>query len=112
MSALPITEISDILELQAGFVDGHLRGGRSGEVADWIDGVPVTDVYDGNTVVDVNKNAVEEMQVISGAFNAEYGQAMSGIVNIVTKDAFNDFRGGLTFYSGDFLSSHNELYIP
>ncbi len=92
LSALPITEISDVLELQAGFVDGHLRGGRSGEVAYWIDGVPVTDVYDGNTVVDVNKNAVEEMQVISGAFNAEYGQAMSGIVNIVTKDGSNEFQ--------------------
>ncbi len=110
LSALPITEIADVLELQAGFVDGHLRGGRSGEVAYWIDGVPVTDVYDGNTVVDVNKNAVEEMQVISGAFNAEYGQAMSGIVNIVTKDGSDNFRGGLTFYGGDFLSSNNDIF--
>ena len=111
MEALPITEISDVLELQAGFVDGHLRGGRSGEVAYWIDGVPVTDVYDGGTVVDVNKNAVEEMQVISGAFNAEYGQAMSGIVNIVTKDGTNELHGGLSLYSGDFLSSHNDIFL-
>lgn len=111
MEALPITEISDVLELQAGFVDGHLRGGRSGEVAYWIDGVPITDVYDGNAVVDVNKNAVEEMQVISGAFNAEYGQAMSGIVNIVTKDGSNDFRGGITLYGGDFLSSHDNIFL-
>ena len=111
MEALPITEISDVLELQAGFVDGHLRGGRSGEVAYWIDGVPVTDVYDGNAVVDVNKNAVEEMQVISGAFNAEYGQAMSGIVNIVTKDGSNDLHGGMTFYGGDFLSSHDDVFL-
>lgn len=111
LAALPITEISDVLELQAGFVDGHLRGGRAGEVAYWIDGVPVTDVYDGGTVVDINKNAVEEMQVISGAFNAEYGQAMSGIVNIVTKDGSNDFRGGLTFYGGDFLSTHDNIFL-
>lgn len=111
MAALPVTEISDILELQAGFVDGHLRGGRAGEVAYWIDGVPVTDVYDGGTVVDINKNAVEEMQVISGAFNAEYGQAMSGIVNIVTKDGSNDFRGGLTLYGGDYLSSHKDIFL-
>ncbi len=111
LEALPVTEISDVLELQAGFVDGHLRGGRSGEVAYWIDGVPVTDVYDGGTVVDINKNAVEEMQVISGAFNAEYGQAMSGIVNIVTKDGSNDFRGGLTFYGGDFLSTHDDIFL-
>jgi len=111
LEALPVTEISDVLELQAGFVDGHLRGGRSGEVAYWIDGVPVTDVYDGNTVVDVNKNAVEEMQVISGAFNAEYGQAMSGIVNIVTKDGSDDFGGGFTLYSGDYLSANNDIFL-
>ncbi|MFH1851068.1 MAG: TonB-dependent receptor [Candidatus Neomarinimicrobiota bacterium] len=108
---LPVTEISEALELQAGYVDGHLRGGRSGEVSFWIDGVPVTDVYDGGTVVDINKSAVEEMQLISGAFNAEYGQAMSGIVNIITKDGSNDFGGSITAYSGDFYSSHDDIFM-
>ncbi len=108
---LPVTEISEALEMQAGYVDGHLRGGRSGEVAYWIDGVPVTDVYDGGTVVDINKNAVEEMQLISGAFNAEYGQAMSGIVNIVTKDGSNEFGGNISMYSGDFVSQHNNIFL-
>jgi len=110
-AALPIAEISEALELQAGFVDGHLRGGRKGEVAYWIDGVPVTDVYDGGSVVDVNKNSVEEMQLISGAFNAEYGQAMSGIVNIVTKDGTDKFGGNLSVYGGDFLSNHKDIYL-
>ena len=71
IAQLPITEISEALELQAGYVDGHVRGGRDGETAYWIDGVPVTDVFDGGTVVDVNKDMVEELQFISGAFNAE-----------------------------------------
>ncbi len=108
---LPVTEISEALGMQAGYVDGHLRGGRKGEVAYWIDGVPVTDAYDGETVVDVNKNAVEEMQLISGAFNAEYGQAMSGIVNIVTKDGSNDFTGNVSLYCGDFISQHNDIFL-
>jgi len=111
ISALPVTEISEVLELQAGFVNGHLRGGRKGEVAYWIDGVPVTDAYDGGTVVDVNKDAVQEMQLVSGAFNAEYGQAMSGIVNIVTKEGSERFGGNITVYSGDFLSGHNNLFM-
>ena len=51
---LPVTEVAEVLELQAGFVQGHLRGGRSGEVAYWVDGVPMTDVFDGGTIVDVN----------------------------------------------------------
>ena len=86
LSALPVSEFSQVLNLQAGFVAGSLRGGRSGEVAYWIDGVPVTDVYDGSQVVEVNKNLVQEVQLVSGAFNAEYGQAMSGIVNIATRE--------------------------
>lgn len=107
---LPVTEISEALELQAGYVNGHLRGGRSGEVAYWIDGVPVTDVFNGETVIDINTNSVSEMQLISGAFNAEYGQAMSGIVNIVTKDGRDKFEGNLSIYSGDFYSKNNNLF--
>jgi len=110
ISNLPVTEVSEILELQAGFVQGHLRGGRSGEVAYWVDGVPMTDVFDGGAIIDVNTNTIAEMQVISGAFNAEYGQAMSGIVNIVTKDGSNDFRGNATLYGGDFLSNKSSLF--
>ena len=111
ISSLPVTEVSEILELQAGFVQGHLRGGRSGEVAYWVDGIPMTDVFDGGTIVDVNTNAIAEMQVISGAFNAEYGQAMSGIVNIVTKDGSKTFKGNATLYGGDFLSNRKNTFL-
>ena len=110
LSKLPVTELSDVLNLQAGFISGHLRGGREGEVAYWIDGVPVTDGYDGGTVVDVNKDMVAEMQLVSGAFNAEYGQAMSGIVNIVTKEGSDNFGGNMNMYFGDFMSSKNDIY--
>ena len=108
---LPISEVSDIINIQAGFVDGHLRGGRSGEVAYWVDGIPVTDPYDGNSVVDVSKDMIQEMQLISGAFNAEYGQAMSGILNIVTKEGTEDFGGSFDIYSGDFLSSSDNIFM-
>lgn len=116
ISALPVTEISEALELQAGLVKDsggglHIRGGRSGEISYWIDGMPVTDVYDGGTVVDVNKNMVQELQVVSGAFNAEYGQAMSGIVNITTKEGSNKFGGSFTTYFGDNLSNHKSIFM-
>lgn len=110
IKALPVTEIGAVLSLQAGFVAGSLRGGRSGEVATWIDGVPVTDVYNGNQVVEVNKSSVQELQLISGAFNAEYGQAMSGIVNIATREGGSKFNGGIGLYAGDYLSTNETLY--
>ncbi|OQY70559.1 MAG: hypothetical protein B6D45_11035, partial [Ignavibacteriales bacterium UTCHB3] len=115
ISELPVTDISDVLQLQAGVVVGgggelHMRGGRGGQVVFQVDGVPVTDAYDNSNVVDVGTNSVKELQVISGAFNAEFGQAMSGVVNIVTKDGNNDFNGSLSFYGGDYLSNKDNIF--
>lgn len=115
IAELPVTDISDVLTLQSGIVvssDGglHLRGGRSGQVTYQIDGVPVTDSYDGSTVVDVNSSAVQELQVISGAFNAEYGQALSGVINLVTKDGGNEFHGSFQSYVGDYISNNTDVF--
>ena len=105
ISVLPVTEFQEVLQLQAGIVGGNVRGGRSGEVVYAIDGVPVTDVYDGSTVVDVATSSIQELQFISGAFNAEYGKALSGYVNIATKDGSNDFQGSVTGYMGSYVSN-------
>lgn len=110
IAALPVTEVGQVLNLQAGYVKGSLRGGRSGEVAYWIDGVPVTDGYDGSEVVEVNKNLVQELQLVSGAFNAEYGQAMSGIVNIATKEGSDTFTGGIGTYLGGYLTNATGIF--
>jgi outer membrane receptor for ferrienterochelin and colicin len=114
ISELPVTEINDILQLQAGIVtsggDLHIRGGRKGQIAFQIDGVPVTDAYDGGSVIEVSASAVQELQVISGAFNAEYGQAMSGIVNLVTKDGGNDFNGSVSAYAGGYVSNKSDKF--
>ncbi|MBN8704725.1 MAG: TonB-dependent receptor [Bacteroidetes bacterium] len=110
IAALPVTEISQVVSLQAGNVGGHFRGGRSGEVGYMIDGVPVTDKYDGSSPVEVNKSSVSELQVISGAFNAEYGQAMSAIINVSTKDGNNKYEGALGTYFGDYMTGNDDLF--
>ncbi|GMU86550.1 MAG: hypothetical protein AMXMBFR48_17920 [Ignavibacteriales bacterium] len=110
IAALPVTEFQEVLGLKAGVVGNSVRGGRSGEVVYAIDGVPVTDVYDGGTVVDVNANSIQELQFVSGAFNAEYGKALSGYVNIATKDGKNTFEGNFTTYFGDYFSSRTEIF--
>jgi len=108
IEAMPVQEIADVLELQAGLVRDavggiHVRGGRSGEVAYWIDGIAATDVYAGDIGVEVENASVQELQVISGTFNAEYGQAMSGIVNIVTKDGGSKYTAEISGYVGDYF---------
>ncbi len=115
IASLPVSEVSEVLSLQAGItVDRgggiHIRGGRTSEVAYWVDGVSVSDVYDGGQAVQVDNNGIQELQVISGTFNAEYGQAMSGIVNIVTKDGDRNYRGSINFYAGDYASSDKNIF--
>jgi len=107
---LPVDNLSQVINLQAGVVDGHFRGGRSNEVAYLIDGIPVTDVFSGNNEVQIENSSVRELEVISGTFNAEYGQALSGVVNIVTKDGGNKFEGTASAYFGTYLSTHSEIF--
>ncbi|MBN2514192.1 MAG: hypothetical protein JXB18_14735, partial [Sedimentisphaerales bacterium] len=83
----------------------HIRGGRSSEIAYWVDGVSTTDVFNGSSGVTVENSAIQELQVVSGTFNAEYGQAMSGIVKVITKDGGNKLTGEISGYVGDYMSS-------
>lgn len=115
INALPVEEVSDVVELQAGVTQGrdgkiHIRGGRSDEISYMVDGVALTDVYSGNIAVDVENSSVQELQVISGTFNAEYGRAMSGVINIVTKDGGEKLSGSLTAYSGDYVSNADNIF--
>lgn len=94
---LPVSTINDVLALQAGVVTDengtiHIRGGRSGEVTYLIDGTYVKDPFDNTLGGNVDIEAIQEMEVISGTFNAEYGNALSGIINIVTKDGSPKYK--------------------
>ncbi len=104
IKAFPVEDVAGLVNLQAGVVNGHFRGGRSGEVLYLIDGVPVTDAYSGGAGVLAENNSIQELEVISGTFNAEYGQAMSGVVNQVTKDGGEKFSGEVSVYFGDYVS--------
>jgi outer membrane receptor protein involved in Fe transport len=92
LQALPVQELQDVVNLQAGVVDGHFRGGREGEVQYQVDGVSVNNAYDNKSTVKLDRSLLEEVQVISGTFDAEYGQAMSGVVNAVLKRGSDKFH--------------------
>ncbi len=117
IQALPTENFTQILAVQAGVTRGpdgalHIRGGRSNEIAYLMDGVSVANPFSTNGLATtVANNAIQEMTVVSGAFNAEYGQAMSGVVNITTKDGGSKFQGSLTAYSGDYVSKHTDVFL-
>jgi outer membrane receptor protein involved in Fe transport len=52
---------------------------------------------------------VQELQVVTGAFNAEYGQALSGIVNVVTRDGSYEFEGTFSAFAGDYATNEDAL---
>jgi len=116
IKALPVETFAGIMLTQAGVTQGangalHIRGGRSTEISYLVDGISVANPYNTNGLAtSVATNAIQEMTVVSGAFNAEYGNAMSGVVNFTTKDGTSDFHPFISFYSGDYISSHKDIY--
>ena len=88
--AMPNASANNVVANTAGVTSSggqmNIRGGRSDEMAYFIDGVTVTDALLGQQGAQINTSAIEEVMVITGGFNAEYGEAMSGIVNVVTKE--------------------------
>lgn len=115
IESLPVQEVSDIVRLQAGVNVSnsgqiHIRGGRASEVAYVVNGIRATDDYDRSQGLRIENESIQELQVISGTFNAEHGQAMSGIVNVVTKAGGNDFEASFRAWSGSYLVSNADLY--
>lgn len=110
ISMLPLEDVQSVINLQAGVVNGHVRGGRANEVKYLLDGVSVNDAFSGNATVLAEVNSIQEVQVITGTFNAEYGEALSGVVNQITKIAGDKLSGDLSFYTGDYISSRKTLF--
>ncbi len=110
LESLPVQSFSDVVNQQAGVVDGHFRGGRVGEVSYMVDGIPINDVYDQTFAFEVELNAIQEVQIISGTFNAEFGQAQSGVVNIVTKDGSQEYKGSVGAYVGDYITGRSDRF--
>ncbi|RMD93965.1 MAG: TonB-dependent receptor [Calditrichaeota bacterium] len=112
---LAVQELGDILNLQAGITRDagggiHIRGGRSTEIAYMVNGIRITDDFTRTQAIQIENESIQELQVISGTFNAEYGEAMSGIINIVTKTGSNEFHGSFEAYTGDYVSAHDEIF--
>jgi len=108
---MAVSEIEDVISMQAGatVTDGELivRGGRANEVVYMIDGMSVSDPVDGGVAMSIDSDAVEVMDPKFGGFPAEYGNAQSGIINIVTKSGSKDYSGKVEFISDHLVEAIN-----
>ncbi|MCK4311254.1 MAG: TonB-dependent receptor, partial [Candidatus Cloacimonetes bacterium] len=107
MEDIAVESLEDVIAIQAGvtITDGelHIRGGRANEVVYTIDGMSVSDPVDGGSALTVDMDAVEITDVKTGGFTAEYGNAQSGIVNIITKSGKRDYSGKIEFISDHLI---------
>ena len=103
IEVLGVIDVATVLVQQAGVVgfedrDIHIRGGRSNEIMMVVDGIPVRDPLSGNAFgIYLSSNAVEEYETILGGFNAEYGGAMSGIINVKIREGGERIEGSLKY---------------
>ncbi|MFA6468543.1 MAG: TonB-dependent receptor [Bacteroidota bacterium] len=111
IQSLPISTFTQALALVTGFVssnngsgdDGiHLRGGRSGEVTYLIDGIRVDDPIYGGLAMDLPRSGVSSLTVMSGTFNAEYGQAQSGVINVTTPEGTSKYQASARIGTDNF----------
>ena len=110
-----LENITDIVTQQSGVVKSdnaiHIRGGRSYENAFLLDGVSVQDPLAGTGFgLQLSANAIEEVEVITGGFNAEFGQATSGIVNVKTREGGQKYSGSIS-YKRDYLGDKSSYHV-
>ena len=96
LASLPVRGINNILALTPGVVVQDnavfIRGGRLDEVGYYLEGVSITNPMLGGRAVNLVQDAVEEIQVQAGGYNAEFGGANSGIIQQQLKSGTPDWR--------------------
>lgn len=130
---LPARNYQDAASLQAGIVSHainqdvstldlessnaprlHVRGGRAEEVAYFVDGFSQQDPLTGLATTAIGENAIDQIVVLTGGFNAEYGKIMSGAVNVVTREGAPDYFGSVELitdtFTGDWIGAKSYDY--
>jgi len=93
---LPVSTLEEAVALSAGAVGESYRGGRTGEQAFILDGLGVKNQLDASTGtlgIGIPPDILTEASLVTNAFSARYGQALSGLVNVVTRDGGERWHG-------------------
>ena len=92
---------ADFGETQGRSLAISIYGSTSSENLFLIDGVNTTNVIKGFQGKDINNEFVQEVEVKTGGYQAEYGRNTGGVINVITKSGGNEFHGGAFGYYND-----------
>ena len=101
---LPIDRIEEAVELTPGVSGGHFRGGRIGQEVHVIDGLEVKNQFESAAQglgLELSPTSLEEVEVVTGGFGAQYGSALSGVVSYVTRRGDRERWNGRVAISTD-----------
>jgi outer membrane receptor protein involved in Fe transport len=93
---LPVSSLEEAIALSAGTVGQSYRGGRIGEESFILDGLGVKNQLDAGTGglgLHIPPDLLGEASLVTNGFSARYGQALSGLVNVVTRDPGDSWEG-------------------
>lgn len=100
------------ISLSAGVVgsgNANMHGGYYTGNQFYLDGVNTTDPLTGTFSMNMNFDAIEEIQVITGGMDPEYGRSMGGAVNVATQSGGNEFEGSVQIL---YSSTATQAYKP
>lgn len=116
-----VYSLTDVIGLTVDAADGHFRGGRTGEELYLLNGINIVDPFSGDRAFDPIAGALEEVEVITGGFPAQYGNAQSGVVNMALRTgSYEQWEGsanvrarapGYKHFGGSVFSSANNPYL-
>ena len=112
MRRFPVTTLEDALALSAGAVGESYRGGRLGQQAFVLDGLGVKNQLDassGPLGVRLPPDLLTEASLTTNGFSARYGQVLSGLVNVVTKDGGDRWTGRAAYETDRLLGGTADL---
>ena len=122
---LPGDRLSELMVFSPGVArtesSYHVRGGRATEVDYLIDGVSVVDPLTGGFGLELSRGVADEVIFMPGGFSAEYGRAMSGVVNLITVNPRPQFGASYrvkseepmpVYYDFGYTDQGVQLHVP
>ncbi|MBM4157378.1 MAG: TonB-dependent receptor [Ignavibacteria bacterium] len=111
-----IRGITNIVAKTAGVVQDerggnlNIRGGRTNENIIIVDGVETTNPIDGTSRASIPNNLLSEITVLTGGFGAEYGNVLSGVINVSTRSGTDRYTGSLEVITDEFMGKKSQGY--
>lgn len=96
-----IRDINAFLERQPGVSSSNgfleIRGGSADQTGTFINGMSYNNAAVGNAETTIPLSAIEQVSLLSGGFNAEYGNFRSGLINVTTRSGAKErYHGTIT----------------